>query len=335
MKAKHFFMLKRLFTDLIENRHLKIEKSIDQLLTYYYLRFDLMKINSRGGNKPFEFDENGIPKIHSYIDVKEKGFYYYPITIGQFGLGTYHQYLDSGDECSKKQFLKIVNWFTENLIEEDLLGAFWLTEVPKPEFKITTPWKSAFTQSRAISVLLRGWQMTRESNYLKLASKALIPFTIPIESGGVAVDLTEEMAFYEEYVAEKPTRILDGAMFSLFGVYDFIRATKELKEWEESHQLAKEIFRKGVNGLKFWLPKFDMGYWVFYNRCEIEGYPQNDPCTIGYLRLVSAQLEIMANLTGEKIFIEYSYKFKGYLKPWNILKMYREKFIALKKLNRL
>jgi hypothetical protein len=124
-------------------------------------------------------------------------------------------------------------------------------------------------------------------------------------------------------------------MFSLFGVYDFIRATQGVKDLQESHNLAHEIFRKGVNGLKYWLPKFDMGFWVYYNRCEIQGYPQNDPCTIGYLRLVSTQLEIMAYLSNETIFKNYSAKFKSYIKLWNILKMYREKFIALKKLNRL
>jgi heparosan-N-sulfate-glucuronate 5-epimerase len=335
MRAKQIFMLKRLFTDLIENRKLRIEKLLNQDLKYYYLRFDLNKINSRGGNKPFEFDDNGIPKIHSYIDVKEKGFYYYPITIGQFGLGIFHQYLDSGKELYKNHFFKIVKWLLENVKKDEFNRAYWMTDVPKPEFKIFSPWKSAFTQSRAISILLRAWQMTCDNKYLDLASQALIPYTYSVEKGGVAVDLTEDMAFYEEYVAEKPTRILDGAMFSLFGVYDFIRATQGVKDLQESHNLAHEIFRKGVNGLKYWLPKFDMGYWVYYNRCEIEGYPQKDPCTIGYLRLVSTQLEIMAHLSNDTIFKNYSAKFKSYLKPWNILKMYREKFIALKKLNRL
>jgi hypothetical protein len=329
---KKLFMLKKLLRDFLLYPP-KIYLNIGNTLDYYYFLFSG---NPKKLNRLIStFDNNGVPLNKSYIDVQSTNLHYYPISIGQYGLAIFNRWIKNNHSKDLEIFSSINRWFVENVIHDELLGAYWLTEVPKPEFKITTPWKSAFTQSRAISVLLRGWQMTRESNYLKLASKALIPFTIPIESGGVAVDLTEEMAFYEEYVAEKPTRILDGAMFSLFGVYDFIRATKELKEWEESHQLAKEIFRKGVNGLKFWLPKFDMGYWVFYNRCEIEGYPQNDPCTIGYLRLVSAQLEIMANLTGEKIFIEYSYKFKGYLKPWNILKMYREKFIALKKLNRL
>jgi len=329
---KKLFMLKKLLRDFVLYPP-KIYSNSGNTLDYYYFLFPR---NPKKLNRLISaFDNNGVPLNKSYIDVESTNLHYYPISIGQYGLAIFNQWNKNKDLKDLEIFFSINQWFVENVIHDELLGSYWLTEVPKPEFKIKTPWKSAFTQSRAISVLLRAWQMTRETNYLKLASKALIPFTIPIESGGVAVDLTEEMAYYEEYVAEKPTRILDGAMFSLFGVYDFIRATKDLPGCEESNQLAKKIFRKGVNGLKYWLPKFDMGYWVFYNRCEIEGYPQNDPCTIGYLRLVTDQLEIMGNLTEDTFFYQYSKKFQLYLNPWNILKMYREKYFALKKLNRL
>ena len=302
-------------------------------LEFYYLLFSN---NPKKLNRLIHsFDDNGVPLNQSYIDVESNNLHYYPISIGQYGLAVFNIWIEDKNLIQKEIFFNIVDWFLCNVNEDEFIGAYWLTIVPKPEFKIFSPWKSAFSQSRAISILLRAWQITGESKYLDLASKALIPFTFSIEQGGVAVDLTEDMAFYEEYVAQKPTRVLDGAIFSLFGVYDFIRATQGVNGLQESHNLALEIFRKGIQGLKYWLPRFDMGYWVYYNRCEIDGYPQNDPCTIGYLRLVSTQLEIMAYLSNETIFKNYSIKFKSYLKPWNILKMYREKFIALKKLNRL
>lgn len=280
---KYFFMFQRLLDDFQKNKNLKINPEVNsQKLGEYYFLFE--KNPKKLNRLIHSFDENGIPLNSSYIDVKSEKLHYYPISIGQFGLAVFNDYLKYQHNSEKELFLRISDWFVHSAIIENSLGAYWVTDVPKPEFKIHAPWKSAFTQSRAISILLRAWQMTGESNYLKLASEALIPFTISIEKGGVAVDLTEEMAFYEEYVAEKPTRILDGAMFSLFGVYDFIRASKDLSGWEESNELAKVIFRKGVNGLKFWLPQFDMGYWAYYNRCEIAGYPEHDPCTIGYLR---------------------------------------------------
>ena len=63
---------------------------------------------------------------------------------------------------------------------------------------------------------------------------------------------------YEEYVAAKPTRVLDGAIFSLFGIQDYLRVTK--KGAREEFDLAQKIFDKGILGLKHWLPKYDMGF---------------------------------------------------------------------------
>ena len=333
MLRKKVFMFKKFLRDL-KSFPPESNYFFKYNLEYYYFKFidNPKKLN----RLITTFDEKGVPINKPYIDVKNGKTHYYPISIGQYGLAVFHSWLASKSQEEKKQlFLNIADWFATQCIIDERLGGYWLTEVPKPEFKVFDPWKSAFSQSRGISILLRAYQLTGDISYFLRAEKALTPFTFSTSNGGVAVDLDEEMAFYEEYVAEKPTRVLDGAIFSLFGVYDFIRVTNELPDYRESNQLAQEIFRKGINGLKFWLPKFDMGYWVYYNRCEIDGYPQNDPCTIGYLRLVTAQLKIIHQITGDDFFWEMGMKFEGYLKPLNILKMYKEKFKALKKLNRL
>lgn len=83
------------------------------------------------------------------------------------------------------------------------------------------------------------------------------------------------------------------------------------------------------------LPLFDMGFWPRFNRCDLPSYPQDDPCTIGYLRLVRQQLLILYRITGKEELHLFSEKFHHYDRISNILKMYRHKFTALKKLNRL
>ena len=180
MKLKNaLFFGKRLLTDFNENKYLAVctdNKSTE--LTYYYFLFEEDKINTRGGNHPFQFDEAGIPLVHSYIDVVDgKGYYYYPITIGQYALAVFHSWLKNRSEEKKAYFLRFADWFMQQRIESPELGCYWLTETAKPEYKVTTPWKSAFTQSRAISILLRAWQLTGNSDYLKTATLALIPFT--------------------------------------------------------------------------------------------------------------------------------------------------------------
>jgi hypothetical protein len=332
---KILFFLKRLKTDIVENKQININTSFTEELKRYYILFSEDTINSRGGNKPMKFDEKGVPLIHSYIDVEDqKGYYYYPITIGQYALAVFHSWLDSNDESKKEHFLRIADWFYNSRIEDDELGVYWLTETPKPEYKISSPWKSAFAQSRGLSIMMRAWQLTGDNKFLDASKKALKTFTKDISQGGVAVNITEKNAFYEEYVAEKPTRVLDGHIFSLWGLYDFIRAIDKEKE-QDSYLLAKELFDKGIEGLINSLPKYDMNFWVLFNRCELSHYPKKDPCTIGYLRLIVKQMEVLYNITNREELKDFYTKFSKYDKLPNIIRMYFIKFKALKKLQRL
>ena len=330
---KIVFMLKKFRNDLNANKNIEISNDLTSAnLGYYYIHFDenISKLNKL----LHSFDTDGIPLNTTYIDVKEQKLHYYPISIGQYGLSVFHSYLKTNSEEKKEHFLRIAEWFYNNKTEDDELGVYWLTDVEKPEYKVTKPWKSAFTQSRGLSIMMRAWQLTGDNKYLEACKKALIPFTKDISHGGVTVDLNSKNAFYEEYVAEKPTRVLDGHIFSLWGLYDFIRAIDKEKE-QEAFLLAKELFDKGIEGLISSLPKYDMGFWVLFNRCELDHYPKKDPCTIGYIRLVTKQLEVLYNITKRKELKQFSTKFSKYDRLTNIIRMYFIKFRALKQLQRL
>ncbi len=327
--------MQRFLTDLNEYRHIDVCISNAPELTNYYIKFIENQVNSRGGNRPFQLDRDGIPKIHSYIDVQEgKGYYYYPITIGQYGLSVFHSYLKTGSIEKKVQFLRIGDWFYNNFTENNDTGIFWLTHVPKPEYKISRPWKSAFAQSRGLSILLRAWQMTGRKEYFDVCKKALIPFTVDIRDGGVSANLRNGFPFYEEYVADEPTMVLDGHLFSLFGLYDFIRAVPESID-AESHLLSKKLFNAGIKSLTHWLPEFDMKYWLRFNLCRMDHYPETDPCTIGYLRLINTQLKILSRLSENDFLSQFQFKIEKYDRIYNIARMYPVKFKALKKLNRI
>jgi len=323
-------MLKKLFRD-ISSSPSPSNFDFGPILNFYYFKFEN---NPQKLNRLIsQYDENGIPLNKSYIDVQDARLHYYPISIGQYGLAVFHEWLDNKREKDQLQFLKIADWFKNSSIQDSKLGIYWLTDIPKPEFNVYDPWKSAFSQSRGISIGLRAFQITNDSEYYEMAKAALKPFLIDITEGGVSTGIDNDI-IYEEYVAASPTRILDGAIFALFGIYDMVRVSKGLND-HDTYLLSKEIFDKGVEGLLHWLPKFDMGYWVYYNRCEIKDYPTNDPCTIGYLKLVIAQLNILYHITKNEKLNTYVFKFESYLKPKNILRMYIEKYRALKKLNRL
>ena len=104
--------------------------------------------NQKGGQKSIIFDANGIPINPTYVDVKDKDYVYFPITIGQVGLAIFHTYLNTKNEDDKKRFLNIADWFVSNGSESNNLGIRWMTHVSLPQYKNPGPWQSAFSQSR-------------------------------------------------------------------------------------------------------------------------------------------------------------------------------------------
>ncbi len=299
-----------------------------QKLGEYYFVFKEDRIASgKDQNLIKKFDENGIPLNSTYIDVAEKKFVYFPISIGQMGLSVFHTYLNTKKESDKLRFLKFVDWFYNNVETTNELGALWITHVPLPQYKYPGPWQSAFSQSRGLSILLRGYQITNDKKYADLAEKALIPFTKSMTDGGVTC-FTEWGPFYEEYVTTIPTLVLNGMVFSLFGIYDFIRVFPENK-------VAKRIFDDGIDTLSKILPLYDMKYWSRYNLCKADWYPKIDPATIGYQRLHITQLDLLNILTNNSLFKTYADNFRKQDTLFNVLRMYTIKYRALRKIGRI
>jgi hypothetical protein len=327
---KKIFMLQKLMQDITSDK--KVYKLADDLhspqLGAYYFLFDENRVATGKDQKLISrFDANGIPVNQTYIDVTDQDYVYFPISIGQMGLAVYHTWLASDSENDKVRFLNFAEWFKNNAEISAELGARWLTNVPLPQYHNPGPWQSAFSQSRAISILLRAYQISGDIKCLELAEQALIPFTFPVSEGGVT-SYTEWGPFYEEYTAAVPTLVLNGMIFALFGIHDFSRVFPE-------NLTAKNIFRAGIDTLEKILPQYDLGFWSRYNLCKAEWYPETDPATIRYQRLHIEQLKVLYRLTGNEIFQTYWQKFRKQDNLLSALRMYKLKFKALKKLYRI
>ncbi|MBN1552614.1 hypothetical protein JW979_14155, partial [bacterium] len=296
---KTVFMLKKLYKDVTRNRQIYVladDLHSVELGDYYFIMTEEQMRS--GHSQDFHFDEKGIPIIPTYIDVEERRLIYYPISIGQYGLAVWHSYLREKSKENKRRFLAIADWFVSNCVEDDRLGASWLTYVDKPAYQIKKPWKSAFSQARAINICLRAFQLTGNREYEKYAKLALKPFLYTVEDGGVAQNIPEGV-FYEEYPSHAPVLVLNGMIFALCGINDFLRLYP-------LHEMATKIMNQGVRTLVNLLPKYDIGYWSKYSLCEEDFHPRIDPSTIGYHHLHIIQLELMHRLTSEDIFKEYS-----------------------------
>jgi len=323
-------MLKKFAHDLRTpptNYQIAQNLSSTKLDNYYFLFREDRIAGGKDQKLLKKFDDEGIPLNATYIDVEDQDYVYFPITIGQMGLAVFHTWLDSNSDFDKNRFLNFPRWFETNAEESHKYGARWLTKVPLPQYRNQDPWQSAFSQARAVNILLRGYQITNNKDWADLAELALIPFSLPVSEGGVT-SFTDFGAFYEEYTASIPTLVLNGMIFSLLGVYDYIRVFPQ-------HKSAHDIFSRGIRTLKNILPSYDLGFWSRYNLCQAEWYPRIDPATILYHRLHIAQMKLLHRITDDNIFQYYAHKFHSQDNLSNAVKMYIHKYKALKKINRL
>ena len=329
IKNKYLFFILRIGKDLFKPTKWEISKDLfsQKLGEYYFVFSEQAMANQKGGQKSIIYDKNGIPMNPTYIDVQDKDFVYFPITIGQVGLSVFHTFLKTNSDDDKQRFMKFVSWFFDNGESDPDLGVRWLADVQLPQYKNPGPWQSGFSQSRGISILLRGYQLTGEQKYVNMAEKALIPFTLPVNKGGVT-SFTDWGPFFEEYTAEIPTLVLNGMIFSLCGIKDFCRVFPD-------HQLATKIFNNGISTLEKILPEYNLGYWSRYNLCKAKWYPLIDPATITYQHLHVTQLRMLFQLTNNSVFKTHAERFQRQITYKNIFRMYKTKYAALKSLGRV
>lgn len=211
--------------------------SKDKIKGYYN---DLTKkVNWHG-----ELSQNGIPLI-----VKLNGDkVYFPITISQYALSNYDLYLLTNERKYYKQFKKSVNWLVNN---QDVQGGWDISNVLGSKY-------SAMAQGEGISVLVRAFIKNKNNKYLNSAIKATELMIKPINNGGTARHISNNI-YFEEYVNEKPLLILNGWIFAIFGLFDITKLTNNI--------LYKAILSRTLKTLKNELDKYDSSYWSYYDQC--------------------------------------------------------------------
>jgi hypothetical protein len=258
----------------------------------YYLDF-ISKVDY-----PDEFSSDCIP----LYSLRGKRAIEHPIVIAQYALGLFESLNDQqyDDEDLKAKFIKIADWFRLNKINIKH-GVGWYIQNKYPEYGLNYPWISCMAQGEAISVLTRAALLSNNNDYLTIAIDALPPFEFEVKEGGL-INYFNSIPVYEEFPSPiKTMGVLNGFIFSLFGLYDLILATDNIK--------AKALFSKGVSSLKKLLPYYDFGYWTRY---YLYDYPKKYTSSFTYHMLVAEQLKVMFFLTGDNLFLDYNTRWIGY-----------------------
>ncbi len=254
-------------------------------------------------NYPGPFDNNGIPLI-DYQGVVGKQ--YCSIAISQYGLGHYNLYRKTGNKKDIEIAIKQADWLIANLEKNNNGVSVWMHHF-NWEYRDTlkSPWYSALAQGNGISLLLRVYLETKNKKYLETTQEAFRSLLITINRGGMLCVDKENNYWLEETIVDPPTHILNGFLWTLFGVWDYWLFFQD--------QGAKDLFDKCVEGLKNNLKNYDIGFWSLY---EQSGTRMKMMASPFYHSLHIIQLRILYKITNEIIFSQYAEKWEKYRKNW-------------------
>ncbi len=286
-----------------ESKKIKLELgnvSLDPELGSYYIDMRPAMIHYVDGTYGGDFDELGVPIINDGGDLV-----YSPVNICQYGFMLHADYLETKDEA----LLQTLNAIVDRLIalqaeKEDTIA--WYSYTFDFKYKINPPWASGMSQGEGISFYLRMYEITQDEKLLLYAKKAYQFLEVDVKNGGVKTRDAHGLLWYEEYPSHPSSYVLNGFIYTLFGLYDLYRITGDLD--------IKKNIDSCLKTLRFHLPNFDAGYWSYYDllKKELVRYYYQKNVHV-------PQLEVLYILTNDSIFNRYAEKWKKQITPLNYI----------------
>ena len=192
-------------------------------------------------------DVKGIPLL-----TYPQGRFYNPTSVSQYGLWHHAAWLRSRSDGHRRKVLEAANWLVSRQSRDGCWAYNFEYTVGKmgssPGVTLKPPWCSAMAQGQGISLLVRAWRLSNDGRLLQAARRAVRPLTIDVARGGLRQRLAGG-AFLEEYPTRPASHVLNGFMFTLFGLWD-------LAPWSPD---AAALYRQGRATLLRALPLYDRG----------------------------------------------------------------------------
>lgn len=231
---------------------------------------------------------------------KRRGFALHPVTVCQVALGWHERWLDEESEFALRRFLQLANWLVDHQTCDGNVKGIWPVPYAVPLYGLSSGWVSALVQGQAISVLVRAYKITGQEEYLHTAEQALSAFNLDVDRGGIRGYDAHGNLFFEEYPSRPESRVLNGLISALWGLYDYAIATRSC----ETHSL----FLEGTRSLARCLPLYDIGYWSRYSL--FPGSIFSDIASPYYHREHIAQLRATSILVPDEAFLSMADKWE-------------------------
>ena len=232
----------------------------------------------------YELDSNGV--------VNKNGVYH-PTEIGKVSLKAINNFKKTKSEESKLIFLNHLIWVEDNFHQIENYG-FWIFLTPAPLYKLDAGWTSSFSHGLLLNVFLEAYHLTKDEKYLVLIEKALKAYVVPVENGGFMRHWDTDELWFEEYNTSRPSRVLNGTIYGLEGVYNVYR--------DLYSDLALKILESGIDTIKNHLEDYDAKYTSRYSLADWK----NEVSQEHYHQEHVIQLLWLYKVSGDPIFKKYA-----------------------------
>ncbi|HZQ07611.1 MAG TPA: D-glucuronyl C5-epimerase family protein [Anaerolineae bacterium] len=240
----------------------------------------------------------GVPLLDYGYPLGARSF---PILTGAYALALHERFLCTNDSAFKQKFLAVADCLVERQ-GASRTGFGWENELPNFKYWMMPPWISGMSQGLNLSALLRAYELAPKASYMESATRAIRSFEQGAPEGGCREVGAQGDVWYEETPSTAPTgsaHILNGFIFALWGLYDYVRATQDAR--------AQELLDEGLATLRNRAAQYDTGYWTRYALT-----PRNYLATRFYHQVHIDGMIIFHALTEEARFADWAKRWTAY-----------------------
>lgn len=206
------------------------------------------------------------PLDDSLIPMRELGglgrFYLYS-RIAAYGLVNYNEFVKSGQEDYYVNFIRTANWVVGHTKD-----GYYRHSIPLAG--MNSGWISCISQGELTSLLSRAFFCTNDEIYYNAARKSIAPFFINIENGGVRSTLPNGGFFFEEYPGTSIKHVLNGCLYAIAGIIDFIEICKDEQFKQQCIDLLHSVCASIDQNIDAW----NISGWSTYDYYQ-KGTAQN------------------------------------------------------------
>lgn len=200
------------------------------------------------------FDANGIPMV-DYGDSNPR---YNPTTIAQYGLSLFNAYLDTGEQEDRDKFDAVVDYLLHNY-EVRSTGIAYPFSFPLPAYGLKPGWISALAQGQILSVLRRAYSLNPDQHFVDMAMGVKSLMLLPVTDGGTLATTPEGELWLEESPSITPSLILNGNMFAIIGLYDYVQMVP-------NDTSTAAFYSRLLRGVERSIGYYDTERWLLYDR---------------------------------------------------------------------